>query len=657
MKSPLLSFSIAIGLSLAAGNLHAANVTWTGGNYTWVQPDSDSFDATYSSGDNAAFTNTGITDGTTGKTAIVLSGTLTPGDLTFNQTGARILGATESPGAVGFNYLFTQAGTSNVINSTGNLTLNGGNTIFRAITTSGTYNNTFAGSLNYFGGVMLGISSDNVARIATVQVGSLAAPTAGNSILFNAITVANNNTSGANWSATTNRLIVTGSKPTVTNGMVSAGLQFYTGGNILGEFMTFDGNNLITATAGYTTYGGDWAAAGSTEIVNVTTAASLTGSGTLNIHALRVNGNQNLGGRTVVLGSGGFITTSATTSNGTLDFGSGPGYIGAYNASSQGEISALISGSGGLTITGVSQGLRLTNNSNNFTGGLFINSGSLVLGNAGTAGATAANGNNVTVNDLGSLAVNVTGTSGATIGGLSGNGDVTPQYLLNSSNNRTITISPASGTHTFEGTIRNGAAGSVLSVVKSGNGVQVFGSSSIASYTGNTSISAGTLLVNTTLGGSGAGVVTVSGGILGGNGTITGVTTIQSGGTLAPGNSPGLLTFNSTLTLNSGSNTLMEIGASTTRGGTYDAIDVVGALTYGGNPTLIFASPVGSDASWNLFDFGSQTGNFTNVLLTGAYAGSMTNSGGVWELSSGGNDWSFTQSNGVLALVVPEPST
>lgn len=661
MKKQILTTLAGASLLLAPG-AHAANVTWSGGNYTWVQPDSDSFTPAYASGDNVTFTNTGITDGTTGKTAIVLSGTLTPGDMTFNQTGARTGGAGGSSGAVGFNYLFTQAGTSNVINSTGNLTLNGGNTIFRALTTSGTYSNTFSGALNYSGGVMLGISSDNAARIATVQVGSLAAPTAGNSVLFNAITSANGNSSGANWSASTNRLIVTGSKPTVTHGMVSAGLQFYTGANIVGDFMTFSGNDLIRADANYTNYAVDWAAAGSTEIVNLTTGVTLSGSGDMNIHALRVAaGSQNLGGRTVNLGSGGLITTSVTISNGTLNFGSGPGYIGAYNAGSQGEISAQINGSGGLTIMGASQGLRLTNNSNAFTGGLFINGGSVVLGasSASTTGATAANGNNVTVNDLGSLAVNVTGASGATIGGLSGNGDVAPQYQQTAgSGDRAITISPASGTHTFEGTIRNGAGGSVLSVVKSGNGVQVFGSSSNASFTGTTSVSAGTLLVNTTFGGSGAGAVTVSGGTLGGNGTITGATTIQSGGTLAPGNSPDVLTFANGLTLEGATN--MELNG-TTRGTQYDGIDLTGgSLVYGGTMSLTFGSAfLASNTTFDLFNFSvSQSGTFTSIASSSVYNFTLNSGNSYSAADQLGNTWSFNHSTGDLSFsAIPEPTT
>jgi hypothetical protein len=103
-KSILLPCSVA--LFLLALPVHAANVTWTGGNFTWDQPDADSFGLdTYNSGDDVFFGNNGITDGTTGKTAIVLSGTLTPGSVTMQHTQARFLnGASSLPGG-GFNYL------------------------------------------------------------------------------------------------------------------------------------------------------------------------------------------------------------------------------------------------------------------------------------------------------------------------------------------------------------------------------------------------------------------------------------------------------------------------------------------------------------------------------------------------------------------------
>jgi hypothetical protein len=63
--------------------------------------------------------------------------------------------------------------------------------------------------------------------------------------------------------------------------------------------------------------------------------------------------------------------------------------------------------------------------------------------------------------------------------------------------------------------------------------------------------------------------------------------------------------------------------------------------------------------SFDLFDFGSQTGSFDSVTLGGSYGGSLVNDGlGVWGLTSGAETWTFDQSTGALAVgVVPEPST
>lgn len=74
-------------------------------------------------------------------------------------------------------------------------------------------------------------------------------------------------------------------------------------------------------------------------------------------------------------------------------------------------------------------------------------------------------------------------------------------------------------------------------------------------YTGATTVSAGTLLANGQTGsnsGTGTGAVTVSGGTLGGTGRIGGVTTVAAGGTIRgdAGNGTGTLTLGSNLTVN-----------------------------------------------------------------------------------------------------------
>jgi autotransporter-associated beta strand protein len=129
---------------------------------------------------------------------------------------------------------------------------------------------------------------------------------------------------------------------------------------------------------------------------------------------------------------------------------------------------------------------------------------------------------------------------------------------------RTISLDNSA---TIGGSISNGG----LMVASSlGRTLTLSGSNS---YTGATTVNSGTLLVNNTTGsGTGSGGVSVaSGATLGGSGTIAGATAIS--GTLSPGNSPGVLTFGSDLSLNTGGNMVWELW-----GNTEDAVLACSAL-------------------------------------------------------------------------------
>ena len=141
-----------------------------------------------------------------------------------------------------------------------------------------------------------------------------------------------------------------------------------------------------------------------------------------------------------------------------------------------------------------------------------------------------------------------------------------------------------------------------------------------------------------------------------GSGTIKGATTIN--GILAPGASPGTLTFENALTL--ANSTVMEIDGTAGAGvvGGHDFVNLSGAaLTYGGTMTLDIGTIFGAGTySWNLFDFASETSGFSGITLADQYSGSLTGSGDSWGLTSGNNTWSFAESTGVLGLtVIPEP--
>jgi hypothetical protein len=187
----------------------------------------------------------------------------------------------------------------------------------------------------------------------------------------------------------------------------------------------------------------------------------------------------------------------------------------------------------------------------------------------------------------------------------------------------------------------------------------------VVNVVGNTTISSGIFSVNGTLGGDGAKIVGSSA-TLKGNGTIAGPTTIQAGATLAPGNSPGLLTFTGNLTL-AGTTTIEVKGAGTDRGvdnaNGYDAIDVTGLLTYGGTLTMSFDNTPVAGTTYDIFGiYGTQAGDFGAVTFGGTYsiAEPLTNTLGIWSGDDLVNNlhYVFTQSSGDLVVTaIPEPAT
>jgi fibronectin-binding autotransporter adhesin len=102
--------------------------------------------------------------------------------------------------------------------------------------------------------------------------------------------------------------------------------------------------------------------------------------------------------------------------------------------------------------------------------------------------------------------------------------------------------------------------------------------SGTSSYSGNTTINAGALLVDGSVLNSSTTVN--NGGLLGGTGT-TSTLTIANGGSLSPGASVGTLTTGN-LTLNSSSISLFELASAGAVGGVNDLVIVIGAFTLDG---------------------------------------------------------------------------
>lgn len=135
-------------------------------------------------------------------------------------------------------------------------------------------------------------------------------------------------------------------------------------------------------------------------------------------------------------------------------------------------------------------------------------------------------------------------------------------------------------------------------------------------YTGGTVASNGTLNVAGTIGGAGA-VRVLAGAVLTGNGSISGPVTIS--GTLSPGNSVGAMRIANTLTLNAGSQTLLELNSAA---GANDSVRNLTHVNYGGTLTVtnIGGSLVAGN-SFMLFSAMSRGGNFSSLSLPPLAAG------------------------------------
>ncbi|MGA7489575.1 MAG: autotransporter-associated beta strand repeat-containing protein [Xanthobacteraceae bacterium] len=191
-----------------------------------------------------------------------------------------------------------------------------------------------------------------------------------------------------------------------------------------------------------------------------------------------------------------------------------------FNQSFTGTYAGSIGGSGAVTVQG--GGTVAYTGANTYTGGTTINGATLQLGNGGASGSIVGD-----VVDNGTLAIN------------------------------------RSDTFTFSNMISGTGA-----FVQAGPGTTVLTANN--TYTGATTVSAGTLRVSGSIAAS-SGVIVNSGATLGGTGTVTGrvaSTTINNGGTLAPGdNAVGALVIAGNLVFQSASQYLVEVSptaASTT---------------------------------------------------------------------------------------------
>ncbi|MEO5912745.1 MAG: autotransporter-associated beta strand repeat-containing protein [Luteolibacter sp.] len=222
------------------------------------------------------------------------------------------------------------------------------------------------------------------------------------------------------------------------------------------------------------------------------------------------------------------------------------------------------------------------------------------------------------------------------------------------------TVQTNRGTAAVDAVLSGDLTGTSGGLTKAGTGILSLAGNS--SYLGATAVSAGTLLVNGSLGNTAVSVSTAA--TLGGTGTIAG--TVSVTGSLSPGASieslaTGTLSFANTSTL------IYEMSAANS-----DLVDVSGQLNLTGTVTL---SLTGADGVWTLgdkvtlisyFDIDGVTAGWNGGLFTGIADDSELLAGSnTWLFNyndtTGGSNFSGEQATGptarfVTMTLIPEPS-
>ncbi len=439
----------------------------------------------------------------------------------------------------------------------------------------------------------------------------------------------------------------------------SAGVTSIAGDLIVqGGNVTFNASNQIASSSNVTLTGGIFNGTGvnSGQRLNHTeTFASLTVSG----------------GGVFQTGNGGDWTI---TGAGSFTGGGGARFIG--NSGSGGSTTSF----GSLSLTNMNGAGAITAPNTFDVGALdltsvFVGSGGLSLNNSNIRLATGTGGSRLILDGD----VSTTGNDPTGIIALATGGGSNQRVELSStagSHSRSFDIG-ANAPLSVEVPVTDGAA-TTGSIVKTGDGTMTLAGNS--SYTGTTTVVAGTLLIDGNNTAATGDVTVQSGATLGGNGTVGGATLINDGAVLSPGNSAGTLTFNQDLTLAPGATYSADVlfGGTTTdlvvmNPGTTLTVDgATLAGTWGGSDGNLFRGSYSPDTMfWIVDNQGSDPigGIFANTTPAPGFAGLFDGEtphlvtigdqlfAAFYESQFGNfSQAGLTGGNDLLLMAIPEPS-
>ena len=284
------------------------------------------------------------------------------------------------------------------------------------------------------------------------------------------------------------------------------------------------------------------------------------------------------------------------------------------SASNSLTLSGTISGNGALNKTSGTGGVSITGTNNSFSGAVVIGaSGSLTAASIGNTGFNSSLGTNSSItigSGSGSGQLNWTGSNETTdkvfsMGGSTGNATISAstanqtltisQNLLITGNGTKILTLGGSGNIAFNGSIPNGTSPntSVISVTKSGAGTLTLNGTN--TYTGGTTISAGTVAFNNSFA-LGSGAISLNGTLSAlANATLSNNVSVATAGILRVGSgntftNSGIISGNGSITKNSqGTLDLSSANSNSFSGGMKidDGIVVVTAIGNSGSNSAL----------------------------------------------------------------------
>ena len=287
----------------------------------------------------------------------------------------------------------------------------------------------------------------------------------------------------------------------------------------------------------------------------------------------------------------------------------------ALNLASFNQSIGSLAGAGSVTLGSATLTTGNDNTSTTFSGTISgagslikIGTGVLTLSGVNTysGGTTLAGTLSLTNNQaLGSGALTTTGSVVDYANGVT----IANPIIINSN---TTQLQVLTGTATQAGVISELNGPRPLEKIGAGNLVLT----ATNTYSGQTTVSAGTLTVNGSIASSA--VTVAAGAMLTGTGTV-GATTILSGGTFAPGNSPGTMTVAGNLAFQSGALYVVQVDPSTASS---TNVTAGGSATLAGTAQAVFAPGGYVSRRYTILSAaGGLNGTFNTLTTTNLPAG------------------------------------